>query len=380
MIINNFYRTVFRVNTPAQNGPNNIRKNNDDSAQMILRKNAEDALPHSPSIENFFVERLLKIPEISKRIFSSLDGEDKKNARLAAKPFKAAVDDTVSHIKAYDSRQLREALKLFGSTESLYLEFDADFEFTEDLAEILSKRRIVSLDFSYRSDVTDKNLAWLSTCQYLQELNLAHCISLTGDFIRYLTNPEKITVLNLSGCANLIEGSHTAVLKRFQDLRELNLANYRGSVCDFLSLLPAPEKLITLDLTFIDRVNEQLAAILAKFINLRELKFVSCEEITDGFLLHLQNLEKLAILDFSGCFNLVDKSLIAVLAKCPNLQELILCTCKNLKGNFVSVLQKLHELKSVSIAGCKGIESENWKKLKQFNQEKVGVVKGLNLK
>ncbi|XP_056636729.1 F-box/LRR-repeat protein 7-like [Diorhabda sublineata] len=150
--------------------------------------------------------------------------------------------------------------------------------------------------------------------------------------IYFLTNHTANSLQSLSlDCSNLGNGSFSSILqcKNLQYLC-LNFAyNFEG--CDFQNLWKTLRKLKTLKVRFGHQITD---------VNIKNL-----------FEQGKDSLEKLEVIDFTGCSKISNFGIKAIAQSCTNLKQLILRNCKNI-FSIDDILKKCSNLEMLNIAFC----------------------------
>ncbi|NBW29533.1 hypothetical protein EBR37_04090, partial [bacterium] len=230
----------------------------------------------------------------------------------------------------------------------------------------------VSLNLSYRTDLTDQDFRHLSrdarTGPPLQHLNITGCTGITDAAFQYFTHmripPEggahvvgSLVSLNMTYCTQITDAAFVH-LRGIEDLSMLG--------CDQDEITNAAlENLVGIRDLFIHGCTQFTDGCLTGLGSVRKLDVGKCHRLTDASIAQLQNLEHLEI---SECPLMTD---LAVSSKrglrwlcidgCPQLTEasfenldgileLHMADCTGIRS--VSAFQHLHGIQVIYLDGC----------------------------
>ncbi|RLN69429.1 hypothetical protein BBJ28_00016541, partial [Nothophytophthora sp. Chile5] len=147
-------------------------------------------------------------------------------------------------------------------------------------------RRLLSLDMSYTSAISDRGLAALSSgCHTLQFLNLEGLerISAAG-VLHIMRGCRALRVLSLKRCLQLSDATLECIGKHGAQLRSLNISGcYALSSAGLLAMVPGTPLLQALSVEGCLHMREDiLAAVATACPSLQMLNVTGCQEITDA--------------------------------------------------------------------------------------------------
>lgn len=206
----------------------------------------------------------------------------------------------------------------------------------------------------------------------LEELILQDCQKLNDDVLRYVPlGLSQLRSINLSFCVGITEFG-LKNLANHPNLESINLCHCNNVGDVGLRYLSEANlsKLINLDVSFCDKVNDQALSYIAQGLKeLRVLSLNSCS-ITDNGLIKIgQNLNKLSTLNVGQCTKITDKSLSVVIENCVNLQTIDLYGCTRITTVSLEKLSRLPKLNKLNL-DLKSQEEEEDEK-NQFNEQQT---------
>lgn len=198
----------------------------------------------------------------------------------------------------------------------------------------------LNLDSSFRYNCTTETITALcKKLKNLRSLNLAHCTLLTPEALSHL--PETLESLDLSHCScrRLTVAMFEDVLKRFKNLRSLNLSYCEGELSHpTLSLLP--ERLESLYLTNC-KFTDEMISDFKRLKNLRSLSLRHSDFTTAKALFNLpERLESLDLSYFKYSLNVSE--ITELCNKLKNLRSITLKGCNITLAQLAHLPKDLH--------------------------------------
>ncbi len=220
------------------------------------------------------------------------------------------------------------------------------------LAHLLSLTSLISLDLS-DCNITDANLALLSKLTLLSSLDLSGCQNITDAGLAHLSSLTLLSSLDLSVCHNITDAG-LARLSSLTLLSSLDLSGCRNIIGTGLAHLSKLTSLTSLDLGVCRNITDAGLAHLSKFTSLSSLNLRWCRSITDAGLAHLSSLTSLSSLSLSGCKNITDVGLVH-LSSLTSLTSLDLSECKKITDAGLAHSSSLTSLTSLNLTGSQNI-------------------------
>ncbi len=219
-------------------------------------------------------------------------------------------------------------------------------------SEIALRRPLFSLDLSNCTNIIGKSIA----DHDLLSLNASHCIRFMNPLMAPLMRScPKLLTLDLSHCSLLTDAGVAALLQNSQ-LEELNLQGL-DELCEIPPLPPA-RFLRSLNLSECPRLDgASWSSWLASLPSLKELR-LCCALWTSDHLDRLSgNLHSLSRLSLSDGLFLSSEAVAVLIAANPTLVNLTLENCPQIVDALIASLQK-HSLRSISLINCPRITDE----------------------
>jgi len=220
----------------------------------------------------------------------------------------------------------------------------------------------VSLNLSYRTDLTDQDFRHLSrdarTGPPLQHLNITGCTGITDASFQYFTHmripPEggahvvgSLVSLNMTYCTQITDAAFVH-LRGIEDLSMLGCDQDEITNAAFTHLIGIK----ALDMTNCNQETITNAA-LENLVGIRDLFIHGCTQFTDGCLTGLGSVRKL---DVGKCHRLTDSSI----AQLQNLEHLEISECPLMTDLAVSSKRGLRWL---CIDGCPQLTEASFENL-----------------
>ncbi|KAF2077073.1 hypothetical protein CYY_001640 [Polysphondylium violaceum] len=263
-----------------------------------------------------------------------------------------------------------------------------------------------AINLSNCSQIVDDNIKTLAkSCKNLEEVHLNGCVQITDESISFLVEKcTKIKILSLSKCEKLTDKSIVSISNKLNGLTSLCINHIKYITQSSLPTLKkfnmksfyAYNTLLTDPVVFetvpkwgshlevlnlgkcTNLVDNSISAIAFNCPNIKKLFLQSCKGITglsinliaqkctqlntlrvdyctnlmDDAVVSLENLKCLKILNLSGLLKINELSLIRVLPRVPELEELYLYDCPRFSDLTVNQLCKSNpNLKVIRIDG-----------------------------
>lgn len=348
----------------------------EDHPDLNYKSTKNMALPNS-SVPRSFAPIELLPPELITHVFSFLtEKENQYFTLLVCKSWYSATVDTL---------WFRPNILQLPTLELLLKTLDTPpAQLTVDYASLLRRINLTNLP----QVVEDSMLLRMATCTKLERLTLAGCSKLTDDSLVPLlernqgilsvdiTNLEMITDKTLmvlanncpklqglyaSGCKRLTDSSINALARNCPNLKRMKLNGCHlltdGPLRNLINSCPL---LVELDLTGCMAITDDTARLAFTHLSqLREYRLSLDVNITDHTLLTIPSklsLDKLRIIDFSGCALLTDEGVGRLVSLAPRLRNVVLAKCYNITDRGLLHLTKLgRNLHYMHLGHCNNI-------------------------
>ncbi|RGB24623.1 hypothetical protein C1646_772800 [Rhizophagus diaphanus] len=149
--------------------------------------------------------------------------------------------------------------------------------------------------------------------------------------------------LNVSNNGGLTDHSITKIAKKCNKLQFLDIG-FSGDITDISSCSRLTD-------TAIHTLTES-------YPNLKSLKLVHCDGISDIAIRKIAQFHCLEHLNFYGMSALTDKSMRIIARSCPNIQYLNLQSCNVTNGAIEEIALSYHNLKHLDLYGVRQIISD----------------------
>ncbi|XP_068668905.1 F-box/LRR-repeat protein 3 [Aristolochia californica] len=194
---------------------------------------------------------------------------------------------------------------------------------------VLNCEFLVEIDLSNGTELTDCAAAAISRAKNLERLWLVRCKLITDLGIGCIAvGCQKLKLINLKWCLGLSDLGVGLVAVKCRELCHL-------------------------DLSYIQITKKCLPSII-KLPYLKELILAGCIGIDDEGLSSLkQGFKSLKTLDMSNCLNVSHNGLSSITNGAMNLNQLILSQCTPVTQALADSLEKLPNLQSITLDGCR---------------------------
>ncbi|KAG7663054.1 GRR1 [[Candida] subhashii] len=187
----------------------------------------------------------------------------------------------------------------------------------------------------------------LQNCERLQSIDLTGVTDIHDDIINALTeNCPRLQGLYAPGCGNVSEQAIINLLRSCPMLKRIKF-NSSNHITDesILAMYENCKSLVEIDLHGCELVTDQyLKQIFLELTQLREFRISNAPGITDKLFELIPEgfyLEKLRIIDITGCNAITDK-LVEKLVQCaPRLRNVVLSKCMQITDASLRALSQL---------------------------------------
>lgn len=187
----------------------------------------------------------------------------------------------------------------------------------------------------------------LTNCERLQSIDLTGVIDIHDDIINSLAlNCKRLQGLYAPGCGLVSESSIINLLKSCPMLKRVKFNNSEKITDEsILTMYKNCKSLVEIDLHNCPNVTDlYLREIFLDLSQLREFRISNAAGITDKLLELLPNeffLEKLRIIDITGCNAITDKLVEKLVLCAPRLRNVVLSKCMQITDASLRALSQL---------------------------------------
>ncbi|KAG5417805.1 GRR1 [Candida metapsilosis] len=187
----------------------------------------------------------------------------------------------------------------------------------------------------------------LQGCERLQSIDLTGVTDIHDDIINALAdNCPRLQGLYAPGCGNVSEATIIKLLKSCPMLKRLKF-NSSSNITDasIQAMYDNCKALVEIDLHGCENVTDQyLKKIFLELNQLREFRISSAPGITDKLFELIPDgyiLEKLRIIDITGCNAITDRLVEKLVVCAPRLRNVVLSKCMQITDASLRALSKL---------------------------------------
>lgn len=187
----------------------------------------------------------------------------------------------------------------------------------------------------------------LHNCKRLQSIDLTGVIDIHDDIINSLAmNCKRLQGLYAPGCGNVTEKSIINLLQSCPMLKRVKFNNSENITDTSIQVMfENCKSLVEIDLHNCPNVSDlYLRRIFLELSQLREFRISNAANITDKLLELLPNefyLEKLRIIDMTGCIAITDRLVEKLVLCAPRLRNVVLSKCAQITDASLRALSQL---------------------------------------
>lgn len=187
----------------------------------------------------------------------------------------------------------------------------------------------------------------LNNCQYLQSLDLTGVIDIHDDIINALAeNCFRLQGLYVPGCLNVSEAAIFNLLDSCPMLKRIKFNNSTHITDNsILKIYQNCKSLVEIDLHNCPNVTDKyIKLIFLELLQLREFRISNSLGITDALfysILKDVHLEKLRVIDLTGCNSITDKLIENLIVSASRLRNVVLSKCMQITDASLRSLSQL---------------------------------------
>ncbi|CCH40594.1 SCF E3 ubiquitin ligase complex F-box protein GRR1 [Wickerhamomyces ciferrii] len=201
----------------------------------------------------------------------------------------------------------------------------------------------------------------INSCPMLKRVKISDCVNLNDDTIVQLTEKCKFLIeVDVHNCPNITDFSLQKLFCDLDQLREFRIS-HNPNVSDILfRVIPEEmylDRLRIIDLTGCLRITDRaVEAIVQCAPRLRNVVLSKCLNITDSSLRSLAALGKsLHYIHLGHCSNITDYGVVTLIKSCHRLQYIDLACCAQLTNLSLVELSSLPRLRRIGLVKCNNI-------------------------
>jgi hypothetical protein len=232
-----------------------------------------------------------------------------------------------------------------------------------------NKLKVLKMPFA--SEIREENISPISTLTGLTSVNILRCANLTSGFLKNLQ--RSADTLQSLNCSNLksFKDEDLLNLSTMTNLTELFLNNNSGITGEAFKKFGHLEKLQVVQLSGCeDLTNEGVRALCSASPFILDLNLAACEKLDGKALQHVKQLSKLRNLNLAGIESLKDSDLQNLAALKNTLSSLNLEGCTNITSGAAAHIASLTNLSHLNITTCDQISDSFLDAIKEMKQLK----------
>lgn len=204
----------------------------------------------------------------------------------------------------------------------------------------------------------DAILTLLSSCKMLKRVKFNNSHNITDRTIVSMhENCRLLVEIDLHNCPNVTDAHLRYVLRDLTQLREFRISNALGITDDLFSAVPHNhhlEKLRIVDVTGCNSISNAFVEQLVRCApRLRNVVLSKCMNIRNGALTALANLGRSLHYVHLGHCHLIDDAGVATLVRlCHRIQYIDLACCSLLSDETLTTLSTLPKLRRIGLVKC----------------------------
>lgn len=216
------------------------------------------------------------------------------------------------------------------------------------------------------SKITDKSISTiLNGCTKLQSIDLSGVYKTTDDILLALArNCDRLQGLYAPDCSAVTNEAIVEVINNCPLLKRVKISD-NGNINDNGLILMSKKckALIEVDVHGCSNLSDYaLQRVFIDLEQLREFRVSHNQNVSDQILADLPDtlvLERLRIIDFTGCLRITDKLVDRIVQAAPRLRNVVLSKCSNITDMSLKSLAKLGKnLHYIHLGHCTNITDE----------------------
>ncbi|CDR40468.1 CYFA0S05e00870g1_1 [Cyberlindnera fabianii] len=202
----------------------------------------------------------------------------------------------------------------------------------------------------------------LQGCQKLQSIDMTGVKDITDEvFISLAENCPRLQGLYAPGCPNISNEVILDIVQKCPMLKRVKISDNENVTDDaVLALIGKCKSLIEVDVHNCGNITDNsLQRLFSDLDQLREFRISHNANITDNIFRSIpegMRLDRLRIIDLTGCVKITDRSVEAIVDAAPRLRNVVLSKCLNITDLSMRSLVKLGKnLHYIHLGHCSNI-------------------------
>lgn len=198
----------------------------------------------------------------------------------------------------------------------------------------------------------------LKSCPMLKRIKFNNSDNITDASIAAMyDNCKSLVEIDLHNCPNVTDKHLKSIFLELTQLREFRISNAPGITDELFDLIPSDhhlDKLRIIDVTGCNAITDRLVEALVRCApRLRNVVLSKCMQITDASLRHLTKLGRsLHYIHLGHCALITDFGVQALVRACYRIQYIDLACCSQLTDWTLIELSGLPKLKRIGLVKC----------------------------
>lgn len=201
-------------------------------------------------------------------------------------------------------------------------------------------------------------LGLLRACPMLKRIKFNNSENITNDSILAMyENCKSLVEIDLHNCPLVTDKYLKHIFHELTQLREFRISNAPGITDSLFELIPEDyylDKLRIIDVTGCNAITDKLVERMVRYApRLRNVVLSKCIQITDSSLRHLTKLGRsLHYIHLGHCALITDFGVQALVRACHRIQYIDLACCSQLTDWTLIELSNLPKLKRIGLVKC----------------------------
>ncbi|CAK7894033.1 hypothetical protein CAAN1_02S00804 [[Candida] anglica] len=198
----------------------------------------------------------------------------------------------------------------------------------------------------------------LNSCHMLKRVKFNNSTNITDESILAMhENCKSLVEIDLHNCPNVSDKYLKLIFRHMSQLREFRISNAPRITDDLFELIPEDfylEKLRIIDITGCNAITDKLVESLVHFApRVRNVVLSKCMQITDASLRALSQLGRsLHYIHLGHCLHITDFGVSALVRSCHRIQYIDLACCTQLTDWTLVELSNLPKLRRIGLVKC----------------------------
>lgn len=211
-------------------------------------------------------------------------------------------------------------------------------------------------------EVTRNGIAYIyQNCPMLKRMKISENMNiLDEDIINFVENCKALIEVDVHSCANLTNHSLITLFTHLEQLREFRISQNSNITDQLFRSIPEGmvlDRLRIIDFTGCTQITDQSVELIVQAApRLRNVVLSKCSNVTDSSLKFLSKLGKnLHYVHLGHCTHITDIGIVLLARNCHRLQYIDLACCQQLTNTCLTELAHLPRLRRIGLVKCLNI-------------------------